>query len=116
MTIDDKIKDEKLRYDINRKAAILSRRIDKCENLTDKEILPSDESRIIEQAKFTYSPLSKAFESQIQTIEEQGVEQAEALKVLKLEENKGDIKSIEGNFPKETRTNEVKYETYGVKK
>ena len=113
MTIDDKIKDEKLRYDINRKAAILSRRIDKYENLTDKEILPSDESRIIEQAKFIYSPLSKAFESQIQTIEEQGVEQVEALKVLKLEENKGDIKSIEGNFP---RTNEVKYETYGVKK
>ena len=27
--------------------------------LTGEEILPSDESRIIEQAKFTYSPLEK---------------------------------------------------------
>ena len=30
--------------------------------LTGEEILASDQSRIIEQAKFTYSPLGKAFE------------------------------------------------------
>ena len=29
--------------------------------LRGKEILPSDQSRMIEQAKFTYSPLEKAF-------------------------------------------------------
>ena len=29
-----------------------------------EELLPSDQSRIIEQAKFTYSPFSKAFEEQ----------------------------------------------------
>ena len=36
--------------------------IDKYEFLTDKEILPPDESRIIEQAKLTYSPLGKTLE------------------------------------------------------
>ena len=63
MAIDDKIKDEKLQYDINREAAKISAlssgKIDKYEYLTDKEILPSDQSRVIEQAKFTYSPLGK---------------------------------------------------------
>ena len=42
------------------------------EFLAGEEILPFDESRIIEQTKFTYSPLGKAFEKQIKTIEEQG--------------------------------------------
>ena len=79
MTTDDKIKDEKLQYDINREAtkisALSSDKIDKYEYLTGEEILPSDQSRIIEQAKFTYSPLTKAFEKQIKTIEEQGKRQ-----------------------------------------
>ena len=68
MTIDDKIRDEKLQYDINREAAnvsaLSSGKIDKYEYLTGQEILPSDQSRIIEQAKFTYFPLGKAFEKQ----------------------------------------------------
>ena len=37
--------------------------------LTGEKILPSNQSRTIEQAKFTYSPLEKAFEKQIKTIE-----------------------------------------------
>ena len=57
MTIDDKIIDRKLQYDINREAAKISAsfsgKIYKCEVLTGEEILPSDQSRIIEQAKFT---------------------------------------------------------------
>ena len=36
--------------------------IDKYEYLPWEEILPCDQSRIIEQAKFTYFPLNKAFE------------------------------------------------------
>ena len=76
MTINDKIKDEKLQYDINREAAkisgLSSGKINKYEYLTDEEILPSGQSRILEQAKFTYSPLGKAFEKQIKTIEDQG--------------------------------------------
>ena len=59
MTIDDKIKDEKLQYDINREvkktSAFVPGKIDKYEYITREEILPSDQSRIIEQAKFTYS-------------------------------------------------------------
>ena len=37
----------------------------KYEHLTGKEILPHDQRRVIEQAKFTYSPLGKAFENQV---------------------------------------------------
>ena len=77
MTIDDKIRDEKLQYDINREAAKISAlssgKIDKYEYLTGEEILPSDQSRIIEQAKFTYSPLGKTFEKQLKIIGESGL-------------------------------------------
>ena len=59
MTIDDKIRDEKLQHDINRKAAKISAlssgKIDKCKYLTGEEILPPDQRRVIEQAKFAYS-------------------------------------------------------------
>ena len=76
MTIDDKIKGEKLQYDINREAAKISAlssgKTDKYEYLTGEEILPPDQKRVIEQAKFTYSPLSKAFEKQVKTVEVQG--------------------------------------------
>ena len=76
MTIEDQIKDEKLQYDINREAAKISAlssgKIDKYEYLTGEEILPSNQQQIIQQAKFTYSPLGKAFEKQIKTIENQG--------------------------------------------
>ena len=74
MTIDDKIKDEKSQYSINREAAkipaLLSSKINKYEYLTGEEIFPSDQTRIIEQTKFTYSPLGKALEKQIKTTED----------------------------------------------
>ena len=72
MTIDDKIRDEKLQYDINREAAKISApssgKIEKYGNLTGEEILPSDQRRVIEQSKFTYSPFGKALEKQRKTI------------------------------------------------
>ena len=37
-------------------------KIDKNEYLASAEILPSDQSSMTEQSKFTYSPLGKAFE------------------------------------------------------
>ena len=40
------------------------------EYLTGEEILPSTQNRIIEQAKLTYSPLGKAFQKQIKTMED----------------------------------------------
>ena len=63
MAIHDKIRDEKLQYNINREtakiSALSSGKVDKYEFLTSEEIVPSDKSGIIEQAKFTYSPLEK---------------------------------------------------------
>ena len=47
--------------------------------------MPSDQIRIIEQVKFTYSPLVQAFEKQIKTIEDQGIKQVEAIKAWKLD-------------------------------
>ena len=120
MTYDDNIRNGKLQYNINREAvkisSLSSDKIDKYKYLTGKEILPSDQSRIIEQAKFTYSPLGKAFEKQIITIEDQGIKQVEALKALKPKENKENIKSIERLFPKEMRTSEIKNEIDEIKK
>ena len=43
-------------------SGLSSGKIDKYEYLTGKAILPSDQNRIIEQAKFTYPPVNKAFE------------------------------------------------------
>ena len=47
MTIDNKIRDEKLKYDINREAAktpaLSSGKTDKYEYLTGEEILPSNQ-------------------------------------------------------------------------
>ena len=83
MTVENQIKDEKLQYDINREAAKMSAlssgKIDKYEYLTDEEILPSNQKQIIEQAKFTYSPLAKAFEKQTKTVEDQGEKQIKAI-------------------------------------
>ena len=93
MTIEDQIKDEKLQYDINREAAKISAlssgKLDKYEYLTGEEILPSNQQQIIEQTKFTYSPLGKAFEKQTKTIEDQGKKQMHALVALK---PKNDVK------------------------
>ena len=92
MTIDEKIRDEKLQCDIDREAAkisaLSSNKIHKYEYLTGKEILPSSNQQIIEQARFTYSPLGKAFEKQIKTIEDQGKKQVDALNTLKSDNNK----------------------------
>ena len=52
---------------------------DKYEYLTGEEILPSNQQQIIEQAKFTYSPLGKAFEKQTKTIEDKGEKQIKAI-------------------------------------
>ena len=75
MTIDDEIKVKKLQYGINREtakvSALSSCKIDKYEYLTSKKKLPSDQIRIIEQAKLTYSWLGKTFEKQKTIIENQ---------------------------------------------
>ena len=87
MTIDVQIEHEKLKYDINREnakiLALSSGKIDKYEYLTGEEILPSNEKQIIEQFKFTYSTLGKAFQKQTKKFEDQGKNQVDILKTLK---------------------------------
>ena len=83
MIINDQIRNEKLQYGLNREAAKISAlssgKIHKYEYLTGEEILPSNQQQIIGQAKCTYSPLGKAFEKQIKTIEDQGNKQIKAI-------------------------------------
>ena len=112
MTTEDQIRDEKLQYDINREAAKISAlssgKIDKYEFLSGEEILPSNQQQIIEQAKFTFSPLGEAFEKQTKTIEDQEKkQQVDALK------------SLESLKPKEIKSKETKtidYDDYYINK
>ena len=76
------MKDEKLKYDINREAAKISAlssgKLHIYEYLTGEDILTNNR-----QAKFIYSPLGKSFEKQTKTIEDHGQKQVEALENLK---------------------------------
>ena len=68
MTTEDKIRDEKLQYDINReaaKSALSSKKIEKYEYFTGEEILSFNQRQIVEQDKLAHYPLGKAFQKQI---------------------------------------------------
>ena len=83
ITIDDHIRDEKLQCDINREAAkisgLSSKKFNKYEYLTGEDILASNQKQMIQQAKFTYCLLGKAFEKEMKTIEDQGEKQIKAI-------------------------------------
>ena len=106
MTINDQIRDQKLRYDINREvakiSALSSGKFHKYEYPTSENILPSNQQQIIEQARFTHSPLGKAFEKQIKTIEDHGKKQVDALENLKPKEETKPIEDKSGNKSKAT--------------
>ena len=73
MPIDDKIKDEKIQYDINREAAKISALSSGkiyMNILQAKKYCLLIEKQIIKQARFTCSPLGKAFKEQTKTIKE----------------------------------------------
>ena len=99
MAIEDQIRDEKLQYNTNKEvakiSALSSDKIDKYEYLTGEELLTPDQQQIIEQAKFTYPFLGKAFEKQTKTIKDQGKKQIDTLADLKQKEKK----------PRETKPN-----------
>ena len=117
MTIDDKIRDEKLQCDINREAtkisALSSDKIHKYEYLTGEDILQANKQQLIEQAKFTYSSLGKAFEKQIKTIEDQGEKQVKALNTLKSDNNKLTIADV---IPKSVFANDEAKEEFNKTK
>ena len=58
----------------------------------------------MEQTKFTYSPLGKAFEEKIKTIEEQK-KKSPSFRSFKTSVKQKNTKSINGIFPKDMRTN-----------
>ena len=62
---DNKNRDEKLQDDINTRtvkiSALSSGKIDKYEYLKGEEMLPFDQIKVIEKAKFAYSPLGRSF-------------------------------------------------------
>ena len=92
MTINFQIRDEKQQYDINREAAKISAlssgKTNKYEYLTGEHILPPNQQQMIEQARFTCSPLGKDFEKQVKTIEDQGEKQIKAI------QDQGQVKTI----------------------
>ena len=78
---------------------MINMKIDKYEYFTVEEILPCHQSQIIEQAKFTNSPLGKTFEKQTKTPEDQGEKQRKAfedhaLQTLELNDQELRIKSF----------------------
>ena len=86
MTIDDQIKNEILlsilikklqKYQSYYQAKLISMKLLQLKKLTSKQKL------ILEQAKFTDSPLVKAFEKQTSTIEDQGKTKSKQLKSMK---------------------------------
>ena len=80
MKIKLKMKDYNMTLIEAAKTSVLSSgKIDKYEYLTGEKILPSNQQQIIQQAKFTYSPLGKALDKQIKTIEDQGKKQVKAI-------------------------------------
>ena len=103
MTINDQIRDEKLWADINKEAAKISAlssgKIHKYEYLTREDILPLTQQQIIEQTKFAYSPLGKAFEKQVKSID-QGKKQVDVLKDLKQKEKTKPIEDKSNNQSK----------------
>ena len=74
---------------VNREAAKISAlssgkgKTVKCEYLTGYEILPFDQRRVIEQAKYTYSPLWKALEKETKLLNIKEKKASECLKNFK---------------------------------
>ena len=114
--LENQIRDEELQYDMNWEAATISAlssgKIHRYEYLTGEDILPSNQQQIIEQARFTYSSLGKAFEKQIKTIEDNGQKQIDGWESLKPKEQ---TKSMAETFPEGYDSVEIKNELNKIK-
>ena len=93
-------------------SALSSGKIYKHEYLTGEDILSSNQQQIIEQAKFTYSPMGRAFAKQVKTIENQGQKQIDALNTLK----SNNQLTIEDVIPKNVLNNDDEAKKYEAKK
>ena len=77
--------------------------------------MPSNQQQIIEQAKFTYSPLGKAFEKQAKTIEDQGEKQIKAIQGNKQLANIQEV-TIKNIFAENMLNDEAKIEIDKISK
>ena len=77
--------------------------------------MPSNKQQIIEQAKFTYSPLGKAFEKQAKTIEDQVEKQIKAIQDNKQLANIQGV-TIKNIFPENMLNDEAKIEIDKISK
>ena len=115
MTINDKIKYEN-QCDINRETAkilaLSSWKIDKYEYLIGEKILPSGQSRIIEEAKFKYFPISKALERQMNATEEKRKKTSWSFKKPKTRKSGAMMNWI----PKKIKNIAMKNERYKIRK
>ena len=84
MAIDERIKNKKLQYNINKEAAeistFLSGKIDKYHYCIGTKTLPPDQHKLIEEAKFSFSSLEEAYEKQVKHFEDLRENQREAIK------------------------------------
>ena len=72
--------------------------------------MPSNQKQIIEQAKFTYSPLGKYFEKQTKTIEDQGEKQIKAIQDNKEQWANTQELTIKNIIPENIMNDEAKKE------
>ena len=106
MTINDKIRDEKLQYDIYKEAAkvsvLSSAKNDKYDHLKGEEILSSNQRQIVKQTKFTCSWLGTPFGKKQRKMTEDQEKKIKALQ-NRVEEKFLDInqKTIACLFPKD---------------
>ena len=75
----------------------------------NEEILPFDQSQMMEETKFACSPLGKAFKKQTETIEDQGRKQAKTLESLN---SKQQLKLVKDLFPKDLSNQNDRTRTY----
>ena len=117
MAIYDKIRYEKLQYNINRETAkispLSSGKIDKYEDLTGERILPYDQSRVIEQV-FIFS-FRKSFWKTIKNNWRAKKKTSWSFKSFRYRKNQK-LNSIEGLFLKEMRNDETKNKICEIKK
>ena len=78
--------------------------------------MPSNQQQIIEQAKFTYSPLGKAFEKQTKTIEDQGKKQIKAIQDNKKQLTNTQEVTIKNIIPENILNDEAKKEIGRISK
>ena len=110
MTIDHRIRDEKFQYNINKEAAKTSALS------SGEEMLPSNQIRIIEQDKFTYSTLKKALKNKTKATKNAVEKQTKTTegRVEKQILGKGQ-NSVSNLFSKDVLSEEAIYELNKIK-